>query len=83
MGERYQIFSKVNCPWCVKAKKLLDDRGLWYDVKMIPDDISRDDFIAMMTLHGISKPTVPQVFWNGRHVGGYEELAAELDLYHY
>lgn len=50
-----------SCPWCVKAKKLLDLKG----IKYIELDGKSDKF-----------PTVPYVEINGQAIGGFTELAA-------
>jgi len=52
-----------NCPWCVKAKKLLDLKG----IKYIELDGKSDKW-----------PTVPYIEIDGQEVGGFTELARYL-----
>ncbi len=69
------MYSKDGCPWCVRAKKLLDDRGIAFetvDVAARPE--ARDEMVA----RGALARTVPQVFADDRYVGDCERLL-ELD----
>jgi glutaredoxin len=67
----YVIISKDNCPWCDKAKELMEKRGLTYkEVNVKENPWLR----ATMLKAGLT--TVPQVFTSyGRLLGGYEALA--------
>lgn len=68
------VYTKENCPHCVKAKNLLGGYGLEYAEITIGKDISREDFLEMFP----NVRTVPQVVMHGEHVGGYEDLAKRL-----
>lgn len=60
------------CPYCYRAKKLFDDKGVAYeeiDVMFTPG--KRDEMIKRS-----GRRTVPQVFIGDTHVGGYDDLAA-------
>lgn len=72
MAWTVEIFSKDNCPYCVKAKALLDDNG--YTEYKVGEDISRDDFFAKFPGH----TTVPQIVINGEHIGGHDNLVKWL-----
>ena len=63
------MFSKPECGWCRKAKALLDDAGIPYEE--VPANPRR-----LKASSG--KSTTPQVFIDGTHVGGYEDLEAWL-----
>jgi glutaredoxin-like protein len=68
--ESITIFSKPDCPFCKKAKALLNSRGLKFDTLDVGDDVS------MSTLKAVSDSvTVPQIFIDGQLIGGSEELA--------
>ncbi|HEX5078810.1 MAG TPA: glutaredoxin 3, partial [Geminicoccaceae bacterium] len=61
------------CPYCWRAKRLLNDKGLAFteiDVLMHPGRR------AEMTERAGGRTTVPQIFINGRGIGGSDELAA-------
>jgi len=66
------IYTKENCPWCVKVKALLTE----YDDKFIElhlgVDFKRQDIINLIGPD--KKPTLPQVIINDNHIGGYEDL---------
>jgi glutaredoxin-like protein len=67
------IFTRPGCGFCVKAKELLDTKGLKYEELVLNNDYS------IKTLKAVSgTTTVPQVFINGERIGGSEELSALL-----
>ena len=66
------IFAKPNCPFCIKAKALLKEKGFSYEEIVVgPNDSS---LRALRSVTGRS--TVPQVYINAEHIGGSEELEA-------
>ncbi|MBS0432257.1 MAG: glutaredoxin 3 [Proteobacteria bacterium] len=68
-----EIYSSGFCAYCVAAKNLLKAKGLdWREVRIDLDPAARE---AMLRRSGGSR-TVPQIFINGTHVGGFQELAA-------
>ncbi len=79
MSVAYKIYSKDNCPWCVKAKSLLSDLGIEYIELKLGKDYSKDE---LRNLVPENLPlTVPQVFVYNKRIGGYEALAEYLDLH--
>jgi glutaredoxin-like protein len=67
--DQVAIFTREGCGFCAKAKALLTDHG--YDFAEVPlDHRVRTRVIGAITGQG----TVPQVFINGAHIGGWEEL---------
>ncbi|HET6553312.1 MAG TPA: glutaredoxin 3 [Dyella sp.] len=70
---KIEIYSTAVCPYCVSAKNLLKAKGLeWTEVRVDMDPAQRD---AMLARSG-GRRTVPQIFINGHHVGGFDDLAA-------
>ena len=68
------IYSSAICPYCVAAKNFLKSKGLDYrEVRIDLDASARKEMLDRS-----KRMSVPQIFVNGTHVGGYEELA-ELD----
>ncbi len=68
-----EIYTKVFCPYCSRALALLRSKGAAieeYDITM--DAPKRAEMIDRA--HG--RTTVPQVFINGQHIGGSDDLAA-------
>lgn len=75
-----EIYTTKICPYCVRAKRLLDKKGVSYTEIDASDDAIRT---AMVQRAG-GRMTVPQIFINGEHVGGCDDLysletAGELD----
>ena len=66
------VYSTAVCPYCVAAKNFLKSRGFDYqEVRVDTDPAAR----ALM-MERTRRTSVPQIFINGTHVGGYDELVA-------
>lgn len=70
---KIEIYTKAFCPYCTRAKALLDGKGA--DFQEIDVTMDRAGFDAMVARSG-GRRTVPQVFIDGTHVGGSDDLAA-------
>jgi len=68
-----EVYTKFLCPYCTRAKRLLDGKGAAY--REIDVTMDRAGFDAMVERAG-GRRTVPQVFIDGRHIGGSDDLAA-------
>ena len=68
-----EVYTKAFCPYCTRAKKLLDAKGA--DFREIDVTMDRTGFEAMVD-RANGRRTVPQVFIDGKHVGGSDDLAA-------
>lgn len=67
-----EIYTKAWCPYCTRALRLLADKGVEpqeYDITM--GGPKRAEMIGRAS----GRTTVPQVFINGRHIGGSDDLA--------
>jgi glutaredoxin 3 len=70
---KIEVYSTAVCPYCVSAKNLLKSKGLeWTEVRIDTDPAQRE---VMLARSG-GRRTVPQIFINGHHVGGFDDLAA-------
>jgi glutaredoxin 3 len=70
---KIEVYSTAVCPYCVAAKNLLKAKGLeWTEVRVDADPAQRE---AMLARSG-GRRTVPQIFINDQHVGGYDDLVA-------
>ena len=68
------MYTTAWCGYCTRAKMLLENRGLDYEeVRMDTNPAFRDKLVELC-----GRWTVPQIFIDGHHVGGYSELS-ELD----
>ncbi len=65
------LYSTGTCPYCVAAETLLKKRGI-SDIQKIRVDQSAQLLEDMIKKTG--RKTVPQIFINGRHVGGFDDL---------
>lgn len=72
------LYSKPDCPWCVKAKQLLNELGFEYTELVLGEHYTKDDLKAKLPF--VIRLTVPQVFIDGDHIGGYEDLKAFVEL---
>ena len=68
-----EVYTKAFCPYCTRAKMLLDGKGAGF--REIDVTMDRAGFEAMVE-RANGRRTVPQVFIDGRHVGGSDDLAA-------
>ena len=67
---RIQIYTTRWCGYCVRAKALLDGRGLAYEEIHLDDDAAFRQRLFDLT----GGWTVPQILIDGRPIGGYTEL---------
>ena len=65
------IYSKLLCPYCEMAKKLLKEKNVPYKELTIGVDISKEKAFEELDL---TFTTVPQIVLDGIHIGGYTEL---------
>lgn len=76
-----EVYSTPNCPYCVRAKALLQSKNLTFKEIDVGDDV--EGLRKMVQLSGLR--SVPQIFINDQSIGGYDELAqlnADGDLPH-
>ena len=69
---RVVVYTTRMCPYCVRAKKLLDARGIVYE----EIDVGSNVELRVDLVHRTGRRTVPQIFIDERAIGGFEELAA-------
>lgn len=78
------VYTKSNCPYCVKAKALLEDRGVEYHEYIISPGFGESSlgpnkmYVTKEALleKAPNAKTVPQIWLEGNYIGGYTELAA-------
>ena len=81
------VWSKPACPFCVKAKNLLKNKGIEYEEKNIAEGHKIEDLLALVP----NARTMPQIWLDGKYVkdsiagkltyvGGYDDLVQSLDL---
>lgn len=73
----YEIYEKPDCMYCVKAKKLLKENNLEYTT--ISAVVNKKHLIERVTESTGNPPkTVPQIFFDGEYIGGYDQLCLHL-----
>ena len=66
------MYSTAVCPYCVAAKNFLKQRGVeWREVRVDLDADARAEMLAKA-----KRTSVPQIFINGTHVGGFDDMVA-------
>ena len=68
------IWSKPNCPFCVQAKELLDANNMPYTEKEIGNGHTKEQLLEVVP----TARSVPQIFLDGKHVGGFNNLESIL-----
>jgi glutaredoxin 3 len=70
---RVEIYVKTTCPYCIRAKRLLDSKGVTYETYVLDlGGPQRQEMIQRAN----GRTTVPQIFIDDRHVGGCDDLFA-------
>ena len=70
------IYTTAACPYCIRARNLLDKKGVGYTDIRIDD---RPDLRPEMEQKAGGRTSVPQIFIDDFHVGGFDDMA-ELDI---
>lgn len=66
------IYTTAVCPYCVAAKNFLRSKGQsWTEVRVDLDPAEREKMMARAR-----RTSVPQIFIDGTHVGGYDDMIA-------
>ena len=70
---KVEIYTKFGCPYCTRAKALLAGKGVAYEEYDVTMDMAkRQEMLGKSN----GRTPVPQIFIDGRHVGGSDDLAA-------
>lgn len=73
---KVEVYSTEYCPFCVRAKALLKSKGVAFtEIDVTYDPALREKMVERAG----GRRTVPEIFINGRIIGGFDELRA-LDL---
>jgi len=65
------MYATAVCPYCVRARRLLERKGVTYEEIRI----DRDREQLQVMIQRSKRTTVPQIFIGDAHVGGYDDLA--------
>ena len=73
MTTRVVMYSTVVCPYCTMAERLLKSKGVETIEKIL---IDKDDSLREEMMKKTGRRTVPQIYINNTHVGGFDDLSA-------
>jgi glutaredoxin len=68
------VWSKDACPFCVQAKALLELRGVEFEERNVSKDWTREQLLEAVP----DARTLPQIFLDGQHIGGFTDLRSHL-----
>ena len=71
MAAKVEIYTWSSCPFCIRAKGLLDKKGVEYTEYCIDGDRDARD---QMSVRANGRTSVPQIFINDRHIGGCDDI---------
>ena len=69
---RVEMYVKTFCPYCYRAEKLLESKGVEFEIYQLASAERRQEMIQRAN----GRTTVPQIFIDDRHVGGCDDLYA-------
>jgi glutaredoxin len=69
------MYTKKECPSCMKAKALLNTKGMKYTESVVGENILREDFVSLFP----EVRSVPFIIIDGVKIGGYNQLKEHLD----
>ena len=69
---KIEIYTTMWCGYCARAKSLLEKKGAAYEENDVMEDAAKRAEMRERS----RRTTVPQIFINGQHIGGSDELAA-------
>ena len=70
------IYSSLICPYCIAAKKIFENQKLKYTEIFIDNNPKAKE--KMISLSG-GRATVPQIFFDDDHIGGYDDLTILIE----
>lgn len=77
------IFGKDFCNWCDRAVEVCNQYGLEYTYKSLDDRFTGEAFKTelkeLALKESITVNTVPQIWWNGKYIGGYNDLINSIE----
>jgi glutaredoxin 3 len=69
---RIVVYSGRFCGYCTAAERLLKSKNLEYELIKVDEDPAMFDHMMQIT----GRRTIPQIFINDYHVGGFDDLSA-------
>ncbi|MPW43833.1 glutaredoxin 3 [Acinetobacter guerrae] len=73
MSANITIYSTTMCPYCVRAKQLLERKGVEYKEINLSNEAPE---VRVELMQRTKQRTVPQIFINDQFIGGFDQLYA-------
>lgn len=77
------IYGRDACDWCDRALELCHQHSLDVTYKSLDDrfsgDTNRAELFSLAEQQNLNIKTVPQIWWNGNYIGGFNDLATEIE----
>lgn len=70
------VWSKVSCPYCDRAKALLNQKGYQIEERIIGDGYTKEQLLEAVP----NARTVPQIFLDDEYIGGFDRLQEHFKL---
>jgi len=70
---KVELYVKTTCPYCLRARQLLDEKGVAHEDYIVDMGGPKKD---EMVQRANGRSTVPQIFIDGKHIGGCDDLVA-------
>jgi len=75
--KKWFIIMKNGCPYCIKTKELFDSNHIKYEKEII-DEFNQDYIYTKIDPLTKNYRSVPIIFYNGKFIGGYNELKLNI-----
>ncbi|MGO1367767.1 MAG: glutaredoxin 3 [Senegalia sp. (in: firmicutes)] len=72
MSKDVKIYTTSTCPFCLRAKRLMDNKGVEYEEIEISNNMEKLEELKKET----NSSTVPQIFVDNKFIGGCDEIVA-------
>jgi glutaredoxin 3 len=72
VSKKVVVYTTAYCPYCTAAKQFLQTKKISFE----EIDVSRDDAMRDKLVEMSGQMTVPQIFADGKSIGGYDDLVA-------
>ncbi|MGD8591464.1 MAG: glutaredoxin 3 [Gammaproteobacteria bacterium] len=72
---KVEVYSTALCPYCSRARRLLEKKGVQFTEYQVDTDARLRAEMEQRS----HRTSVPQIFIDGRHIGGFDDMA-ELDI---
>lgn len=71
MASKVEIYTWKTCPYCIRAKSLLDQKGIEFiEYRIDGDQVAHSE----MSKRASGRSSVPQIFINDQHIGGCDDI---------